>query len=72
MTLTTQAGYQILPYECHEGNVGLWSILSAARTYDREVAEAIKNGTPIPVGLWLDPPAGQAGNVYGPQPARAE
>ena len=23
MTFTTQPGYQILPYECHEGNVGL-------------------------------------------------
>lgn len=69
MTFTTQDGYQILPYECHEGNIGLWSILSAARVYDQQVAEAIKNGTPMPVSLWLDPPAGQAGNVYGPQPA---
>ncbi|MEO8256433.1 MAG: hypothetical protein ABI868_03725 [Acidobacteriota bacterium] len=70
MTFTTQPGYQILPYECHEGNVGLWSILSAARVYDKQVEDAVKNGKPMPVSIWLDPPAGQAGNVYGPQPNR--
>jgi hypothetical protein len=70
MTLTTQAGYQILPYECHEGNRGLEDILSAARSYDRAVAEALKTGSPLPPSIWLDPPAGQAGNVYGAQPNR--
>jgi hypothetical protein len=70
MTFTTQPGYQILPYECHEGNIGLWSILSAARVYDKQVEDAVKNGKPMPVSIWLDPPAGQPGNVYGPQPNR--
>jgi hypothetical protein len=68
MTLTTQAGYHILPYECHEGNLGLADVLSAARAYDRAVEEAVRTGQPLPPSIWLDPPAGQAGNVYGPQP----
>ena len=67
MTLTTQPGYQILPYECHEGNRGLEDILSAARAYDRAVADALKNGTPLPPSVWLD---GQEGNVYGPTPGQ--
>jgi len=67
MTLTTQAGYQILPYECHEGNRGLEDILSAARAYDRAVADAVKNGTPLPPSVWLD---GQEGNVYGATPGQ--
>ena len=67
MTFTTQAGYTILPYECHEGNRGLEDILSAARAYDRAVAEAVKNGTPLPPSVWLD---GQAGNVYGATPGQ--
>ena len=67
MTLTTQPGYQILPYECHEGNRGLEDILSAARAYDRAVADAVKTGTPLPPSVWLD---GQAGNVYGPTPGQ--
>jgi hypothetical protein len=71
MTLTTQPGYQILPYECHEGNRGLEDILSAARVYDRAVADAVKTGGPMPPSIWLDPPAGQAGNVYGAQPRPA-
>jgi hypothetical protein len=67
MILTSQDGYQILPYECHEGNRGLEDILSAARAYDRAVEEALKTGEPLPPSIWLDPPAGQLGNVYGPQ-----
>ena len=66
-TLTTQAGYQILLYECHEGNRGLEDILSAARAYDRAVADAVKNGTPLPPSVWLD---GQEGNVYGATPGQ--
>jgi hypothetical protein len=64
MTLTTQPGYQILPYECHEGNRGLEDMLSAARAYDRAVAEAVKNGLPMPPSVWLDPGGGQPGGVY--------
>jgi hypothetical protein len=66
MTFTTQPGYTILPYECHEGNRGLEDMLSAARAYDRAVADAVKNGKPMPP-IWLD---GQEGNVYGPTPGQ--
>ena len=46
--LSTQPGYQIFPYECHEGNFALRNILSAARTEERTTAEALRNGTPPP------------------------
>jgi hypothetical protein len=71
MTLTTQPGYHILPYECHEGNLGLKDILSAARAYDRVVDDAVKNGLPLPPSVWLDPPFGQPGGVYTAPPAVA-
>jgi len=32
--LTTQAGYQVFEYACHEGNYGIRNILSAARAED--------------------------------------
>ena len=34
LPLTTQPGYQVLPYECHEGNHAMHNILSAARAED--------------------------------------
>jgi len=46
--LSTQPGYQIFPYECHEGNFALRNILSAARAEERATAEAIRNGTAPP------------------------
>ena len=46
--LSTQPGYQIFPYECHEGNFALRNILSAARAEERATAEAIRKGTPPP------------------------
>jgi hypothetical protein len=53
LPLTTQPGYQVLPYECHEGNHALNNILSAARAEDRAVAEAVKKGLPPPKSTWL-------------------
>ena len=53
LPLTTQPGYQVLPYECHEGNHALHNILSAARAEDRAVAEAVKKGLPPPKSTWL-------------------
>ena len=44
--LTTHQGYQLLPYECHEGNLMLVQALSGARAEDRADAEAIKSGRP--------------------------
>jgi hypothetical protein len=54
LPLTTQADYQVLPYECHEGNLALQNILSAARAEDRAVEEAVKKGLPRPKpSTWL-------------------
>lgn len=38
--LTTQPGYRVLPYECHEGNHALANILSAARAEEAAAADA--------------------------------
>jgi hypothetical protein len=46
--LSTQPGYQIFPYECHEGNFALRNILSAARAEDQATADAIRHGNPPP------------------------
>jgi hypothetical protein len=46
LSLTSPRGYELLPYECHEGNHGLPNILSAERAEDRAVDEAAKRGTP--------------------------
>ena len=40
MPLTTQPGYTVLPYECHEGNHALANILSAARAEEAAAAAA--------------------------------
>jgi len=47
--ITPQPDYQVLPYECHEGNMALRNILSAARAEDRAIAEARAKGLPEPV-----------------------
>ena len=44
LPLTTQPGYQVLPYECHEGNLALRNILSAARSEEKATEEAVKKG----------------------------
>jgi len=46
--ITPQPDYQVLPYECHEGNRALANILSAARAEDRAIAEARAKGLPEP------------------------
>jgi len=54
LPLTTQPGYQVLPYECHEGNKALHNILSAARAEEQAIDEALKKGLPRPKpSLWL-------------------
>jgi hypothetical protein len=47
-TITQQPNYQLYEYSCHEGNGAVGNALSGERAYDREVAEAIKAGRPIP------------------------
>jgi hypothetical protein len=54
LPLTTSPGFQVLPYECHEGNRALHNILSAARAEDKTAAEALAKGLPPPKpSTWL-------------------
>jgi hypothetical protein len=46
--LTTQAGYEVYPYECHEGNHALRNMLSAARAEEKVIDEYVKKGLPPP------------------------
>jgi hypothetical protein len=65
--ITPQPDYQVLPYECHEGNRALANILSAARNEERLVAEARARGLPEPKfddSRWRDPGRGERGDVY--------
>jgi len=56
LKFSTQPGYQVLPYECHEGNMARRNILSAARVEDKEGA----------AGSWQDGGGGEGGNVFAP------
>ena len=42
--LISPAGFQLLPYDCHEGNYMLRNVLSGQRAEDRALAEDAKNG----------------------------
>jgi hypothetical protein len=55
--LSTQSGYRILPYECHEGSLTVAEVLGAARVEDRDAAEAAKKGLPVPprLPIWTAP-----------------
>src|SRR4029078_13250823 len=48
LTITSQPGYEMYEYSCHEGNGAVNYALSAEREYDRKVAEARAKGLPIP------------------------
>lgn len=45
---TTQPNYEVYEYSCHEGNSAVGVGLSGERAYERQVAEAIANGLPVP------------------------
>ncbi|HEY8518863.1 MAG TPA: hypothetical protein VIN61_02185 [Gammaproteobacteria bacterium] len=45
---TTQPGYEIQEYSCHEGNTAVGVGLSGERAFEREVAEALEKGLPPP------------------------
>jgi hypothetical protein len=78
LPLTVNPGYQVLPYECHEGNLAIANILSAARAEDRAAEEARRKGVaPPPPSVWAGnfaaaPAAGAApaAEEEGPPPAR--
>jgi len=48
LMLTTQPGYDLLEYSCHEGNGAVINSLTGERTYEKQVAEAAANGLPPP------------------------
>jgi hypothetical protein len=48
LTITSQPGYEMYEYSCHEGNGAVKYALSADREYERQVAEAKAKGLPIP------------------------
>ena len=48
MTITSQPGYQLYEYNCHEGNNAMRNALSAERAYDMAAAEAAAKGLPPP------------------------
>jgi hypothetical protein len=48
LTLTTQPGYEVLEYSCHEGNNFIRTALRAEQQYQQRVAEARASGEPIP------------------------
>jgi hypothetical protein len=48
LMLTTQPDYVSYEYSCHEGNQAVRNSLSGERVYEKQVAEAIANGLPIP------------------------
>jgi hypothetical protein len=74
--LISPAGFQLLPYECHEGNYMLQNVLSGERAEDKALDEDAKKGIIRPrkgVQQGLDagarPLPGTAGGEGGP-PAR--
>jgi hypothetical protein len=60
LSLTSPRGYEILPYECHEGNHGLPNILSAERAEDRAIDADAKRGIARSRRRPLNNPAGPA------------
>jgi hypothetical protein len=48
LMLTAQPDYIVYEYGCHEGNQAVRNSLSGERVYEKQVAEAIANGLPIP------------------------
>jgi hypothetical protein len=71
LTLTTQPGYEVLEYSCHEGNFFVANALRAEKVYQQRVAEAIAAGEPIPErsqgipgrSIFAPPSASEAENI---------
>jgi hypothetical protein len=63
--ITTQPDYQTYEYSCHEGNGAVGHSLSGERAYERQVAEALAKGLPVPS-------RGNSGSIYGAPQEGAE
>jgi hypothetical protein len=71
LTLTTQPGYEILEYSCHEGNFFIANALRAEKRYQEDVREAVASGAPIPQrsegiqgrSIFAPPSASEAVNI---------
>ena len=48
LTITSQPGYEMYEYSCHEGNGAVANALSGERVYEQQVAEAKAKGLPVP------------------------
>jgi hypothetical protein len=48
LMITSRPGYEVLEYSCHEGNGAVRNALSGERAYERQVAEAVAKGLPVP------------------------
>ncbi len=48
LMLSSQPGFTLYEYSCHEGNGAVRNSLSGERYYEKQVAEALANGQPIP------------------------
>jgi hypothetical protein len=48
LMITTQPGYEMYEYNCHEGNGAVGHSLSGERAYERQVAAALAAGEPVP------------------------
>jgi hypothetical protein len=66
LTLTTQPGYQVLEYSCHEGNFFVANALKAEQRFQLSVAQARANGEPIPERIV---PSGGFLEIYQPPSA---
>jgi hypothetical protein len=65
LMITTQPGYEVLEYSCHEGNGAVGHALSGERAFERQVADALARGEP--------PPRRAEGlSIYGRPPEGAE
>jgi hypothetical protein len=65
LMITTQPDYQTYEYSCHEGNGAVGHSLSGERAYERQVAEALAKGLPVP-------PRANSGSIYGAPQEGAE
>lgn len=49
LMITRQPEYRLYEYSCHEGNGAVGHSLSGERAFERQVAEAIARGEPVPL-----------------------